>query len=79
MYFISIGLLIKGDDAFVKGLDPAPDLSSLTWRNFFVGNLLPVTIGNIIGGALMVGAFYWFVFLRPGSAEATSTTRENST
>ena len=27
-------------------------------------NLLPVTIGNIVGGALMVGAVYWFVFLR---------------
>ncbi len=66
MYFISIGLLIKSDESFVSGLDPQPDLSGLTWRSFFAGNLLPVTIGNIVGGALMVGAVYWFVYLRPG-------------
>ncbi len=64
MYFIPIALLIKTDDAFVASLDPPPDLSSLTWSNFFVDNLLPVTIGNIIGGAIMVGAVYWFVYLR---------------
>lgn len=65
MYFISIGLLIKSDEAFVAGLDPQPDLSGLTWGSFFADNLLPVTIGNVIGGALMVGAVYWFVYLRP--------------
>ena len=32
---------------------------------FFINNLLPVTIGNIIGGALLVAAIYWFIFLRP--------------
>ncbi len=64
MYFIPIALLIKTDDAFVASLDPQPDLSSLTWSNFFADNLLPVTIGNIIGGAIMVGAVYWFVYLR---------------
>ena len=36
----------------------------LTWGNFFIANLLPVTIGNIIGGAVMVGLVYWFVYLR---------------
>ncbi len=65
MYFISIGLLVKTDDSFVAELDPAPDLSGLTWGSFFADNLLPVTIGNIVGGAAMVGAVYWFVYLRP--------------
>jgi formate/nitrite transporter len=64
MYFISIGLLIKSDEAFVDSLDPPPDLSNLTWESFFADNLLPVTIGNILGGAVMVGAVYWFVYLR---------------
>jgi formate/nitrite transporter FocA (FNT family) len=31
----------------------------------FVNNLIPVTIGNIIGGAIMVGVVYWFIYLRP--------------
>ncbi len=71
MYFISIGLLVKSDEDFVAGLDPttAPDLSDLTWGSFFVDNLLPVTIGNVIGGALMVGAVYWLVYLRPKRPE----------
>lgn len=70
MYFISIGLLVKSDDDFVASLDPetAPDLSDLTWGSFFVDNLLPVTIGNVIGGAVMVGAVYWLVYLRPKRA-----------
>ena len=37
---------------------------ALTWSNFLVGNLLPVTAGNIIGGSVMVAATYWFVYLR---------------
>ena len=41
-----------------------PNVDNLTWSNFVWANLLPVTIGNIIGGALMVGAVYWFVYLR---------------
>ena len=63
MYFVPFGLLIKEfDPAFVayKGLD----LTNLTWGNFLINNLLPVTIGNIIGGAVLVAAIYWSVFLR---------------
>ena len=47
-------------------------MSHLTWGGFLCANLLPVTIGNIIGGALMVGAMYWFVYLR-GSEEKSTT------
>jgi len=42
----------------------AADFPNLTWGNFFVANLLPVTIGNIIGGAIMVGLVYWFIYSR---------------
>jgi formate transporter len=42
-------------------------------QSFLLDNLLPVTIGNVIGGALMVGVVYWLVYLRPRSeAEASS-------
>jgi formate transporter len=68
MYFIPTGLLIKTNDTFVAGLDPQPDLSGLTWGRFLAHNLLPVTIGNVIGGALMVGVVYWLVYLRPRPA-----------
>jgi len=69
MYFISIGLLIERDEGFVESIQPPPDLSNLNWGSFFLDNLLPVTIGNIIGGAVMVGAVYWLVYLRPRQAE----------
>jgi formate transporter len=64
MYFIPVALLIRTDDAWIEASSGLPDLSNVTWTDFLVDNLLPVTIGNIIGGGLMVGAVYWFVYLR---------------
>lgn len=67
VYFIPMGLFIKAGapDSFWRTLGKTPaDFPELTWSNFFVGNLLPVTIGNIVGGSIMVGAVYWFVYLR---------------
>jgi len=40
-------------------------LGSLSWLTFLWKNLLPVTIGNIIGGAVFVGMSYWSAYLRP--------------
>ena len=63
MYFIPMGLLIKNfDPAFAAAAQI--DLSGLTWVTFLVDNLLPVTIGNIIGGSVGVAAVYWSIFLR---------------
>lgn len=63
MYFIPFGLLIKSfDPAFIA--EKGVDVSNLTWSNFLVNNLVPVTIGNIIGGTVLVAAIYWSVFLR---------------
>lgn len=63
MYFIPIGLFIKQfDPTFATG--SGLSLSKLTWGNFLISNLLPVTIGNIVGGSLFVAAVYWLVFLR---------------
>lgn len=68
MYFIPIGLFIKqfANQAFwdLIGKTPA-DYASLTWDAFLVKNLIPVTIGNIIGGVFLVAAIYWMIFLRP--------------
>ena len=67
MYFIPEGLLIRegaGASFWTDLGKTAADFPDLTWGRFVVGNLLPVTIGNIIGGAVLVGAVYWFVYLR---------------
>ena len=64
MYFIPYGLFVKHDTSWVASTPDLPDTSGLTWRSFFLDNLVPVTIGNVIGGAVLVGAVYWFVYLR---------------
>jgi formate transporter len=67
MFFIPIALFIKdwAPDSFwqTSGLDPST-YANLNWGSFLYHNLLPVTIGNIIGGGILVGAVYWLVYLR---------------
>lgn len=68
MYFIPVGLLIKdfaGPNFWGLINKTAADYASLTWGNFFARNLLPVTIGNIVGGGLLVAGLYWIIYLRP--------------
>jgi len=66
MYYVPYALLIaKFDPAFIARVgEKVPNLEKLTWSNFFINNLIPVTIGNIIGGAVLVAAVYWAIFLR---------------
>lgn len=65
MYYISAGLFANGIPAYSQAaLEAGLDTNALTWGNFFIKNLLPVTIGNIIGGAVCVGCAYWFLYLR---------------
>jgi formate/nitrite transporter len=73
MYFIPAGLLAKQSAPILAAaqamLGGAPDLSRLTILGFLLYNLLPVTLGNIVGGSLFVAAVYWFVYLRRSAAE----------
>jgi formate transporter FocA len=68
MYFIPIGLLIKlgAPASFWTNIGKsAADFPNITIEKFLLNNLIPVTIGNIIGGSVLVGLVYWFVYLRP--------------
>ncbi len=73
MYFVPAGLLIKQNpqvlEAAQNALGQAPDLSRLTISGFLIHNLLPVSIGNIIGGGFLIAVIYWFVYLRRSAAE----------
>ena len=66
MYFIPYAILIKDfDPEFVSKIGgEVPHLDALTWESFFIANLIPVTIGNIIGGSVLVAAVYWAIYLR---------------
>jgi formate transporter len=68
MYFIPQGLLLRDEQgleerALDAGLTP-DQLASLDVGGL-VSNLTAATLGNIIGGGLLVGLVYWFVYLRP--------------
>jgi formate/nitrite transporter len=68
LYFVPIGLFIKqwaSATFWIQIGQTADQFESLTWTAMIHRNLLPVTLGNIIGGVVMVGVVYWFVYLRP--------------
>lgn len=63
MYYIPAGILAKNisDLASKTGLDAAA-LASINIPNMLVKNLIPVTLGNIIGGAILVGLLYFLAY-----------------
>lgn len=68
MYYIPAGIIAKSnkalaDAAMVLGVTPEK-LNHLNWGNLFTKNLLPVTLGNIVGGGFFVAFVYWFVYIR---------------
>lgn len=72
MYYIPAGIMAKGnktltDAAAVLGVTPEK-LNHLNWETFFINNLIPVTLGNIVGGGIFVAAVYWFVYIRSGKS-----------
>lgn len=70
MYFIPYGILLRRWAELPDGADLV-QLEALDMGGF-VSNLIPVTIGNILGGTLLVAAIYWFVYLRGERAQVLS-------
>ncbi len=56
IYFCVAGILTSSEYGIAT--------EGLTWGSFLLKNLLPVTLGNILGGAGIVGVGYWLVYLR---------------
>lgn len=54
------------------------DNPALTWSNFIFANLIPVTLGNIIGGGVAVGLFQWFIHQKLGAKPAQTDTAASS-
>ncbi len=68
MYYIPAGIFAKANANYVAAASEigvtAEKLAHLNWSTFVVNNLVPVTLGNIVGGALFVAGVYWFVYSR---------------
>jgi formate transporter len=76
MYYFTIGLLAKTNAAFIEASHVTPEkLSHLTIGGIF-NNIIPVTIGNIIGGAVFVGLAYWAIYKYIPSKKVVNTHKE---
>ncbi|MBJ2063924.1 formate transporter FocA [Serratia odorifera] len=67
MFMIPMGIVIKhlATPEFWQTVGATPEqFAHLTVSNFIIDNLIPVTLGNIIGGGLLVGLTYWVIYLR---------------
>jgi len=73
MYYVPAGLLAMTDPDISLALGAIPvsagGSQALTWGSFIANNLLPVTLGNIIGGVFFVALCFWLVYVRPISAQ----------
>jgi len=62
MYFMAMGMFVKGSEAIVTAANLAPEKLAAVSMGGFFHNLIPVTIGNMVGGILFVAVFYYAVF-----------------
>ncbi|WP_343463200.1 formate transporter FocA [Pantoea sp.] len=67
MFLIPLAIVIRDfatPDFWQMAGASAAQFPSLTLSNFIVNNLIPVTLGNILGGGVLVGMTYWMIYLR---------------
>ncbi|HOP41435.1 MAG TPA: formate/nitrite transporter family protein [Geobacteraceae bacterium] len=64
MYFIPAGIFATGSQKAVELSGKAEALAALNWTTLWTGNLIIVTLGNIVGGAVFTGIVYWWIYVR---------------
>ncbi len=84
MYFVPMGIhianatpnAVSAVESFGMTADKVPQI--FNYGNFIISNLIPVTLGNIVGGAVFVGAVYWFTFLKDSGVTVSSSKSVNN-
>ena len=69
MYYITAGIFASYEYDL--------DMVSISWGRLFYKNLIPVAIGNILGGGFLVGAVYWYIFLTVDETEIIQSAPKN--
>ncbi len=81
MYYVPAGIFATANPVWLREAialgGSAEKIEALGWSSFFVNNLIPVTLGNIVGGALFVGIAYWFVYGRKSIAANTCEDKDS--
>lgn len=65
MYFVPMGLVLKHEPGLAQAAALTRDQYQALDLSGAVNNIVAATLGNIVGGAVLVGLVYWFVYLRP--------------
>ncbi len=60
MFFIPVGIFLGG----------------VTWSQFFINNMIPATLGNIVGAVVFVAGMYWWTYLRGTAKPKTEAQAE---
>jgi len=77
MFFIPAGLFASGNSAYMASYTMSTgysNVNALSWGSMITKNLIPATLGNIIGGMVLVGVVYWFIYLHSAEKKAPVTT-----
>lgn len=70
MWLIPMALVLKGNGSVLAAAENVHggklDLSNLTFfKGFLIDNMIPVVLGNLFGGIVLIAGVYWFIYLRP--------------
>lgn len=70
MYYFSIGIMAKMNPSFLENSHLSPEkLAGLNIKNIIFNNMIPATIGNIIGGSIFIGLSYWAIYKYDSSSK----------
>jgi len=79
MYFIPAGIFAKSFPAAIEASGKtAEQLAGLNWGSMWTNNLVAVTAGNLVGGAVFVGVVYFFAHVRNNTAAAATAQSDAS-
>jgi len=79
MFFIPLGILTGNDPSYIafaqsaEGLALHAPLVKATWNSFFINNLIPVTLGNIVGAVVFVTGIYVTTYGKKPAAGANNS------
>lgn len=84
MFMLPMGWLIKSfapesfwsGEAMTAAGKSVSDYDAITVGHILWDNLVPVVLGNIVGGAVLVGAYFWVCYIRPARRDAAAATAD---